>query len=124
MIISPNIEDQVLCLHVALLDIDQTPIGLVNSKTTDPEVSNRFAEVRSQNFLPCFPIADLMTLRETISVGVETTGLIGEVELFSLACGLVASQRVATIDSIANEGIAQQVAEGGVETSPYFCLGI
>jgi hypothetical protein len=63
--------------------------------------------VRSQNFLPCFPIADLMPLRETISVGVDATGLIGEVELLSLACGLVASQRVATIDSIANECIAQ-----------------
>jgi hypothetical protein len=65
-----------------------------------------------------------MPLREAISVGVDATGLIGEMELLSLACGVVASQRVATIDTIAYEGIAQQVAERGVETSPDFCLGI
>jgi hypothetical protein len=65
-----------------------------------------------------------MPLREAVSVGVDAAGLVGEMELFSLACGLVASQRVATIDTIANEGIPQQVAEGGVEASPHFCRGI
>src|SRR5689334_22842733 len=71
VIVSPNVEDQVFRTMVGALFADHPPVGLINSKASHAEISDRLAQMSRQILLPGLTVADLVAMSEAVSVGID-----------------------------------------------------
>ena len=75
MIVSPNIEDQILRSVVRAFFPNHSPIGLVDSIAAHPEVPDGLTQMAGEILLPGFGVADLVALRKTVAVSVDAAFL-------------------------------------------------
>lgn len=74
VIVTPDVEEDVFATEITHLSADHPPIGLQSTVPTHAEVADRFTEVSGEVLLPGLMITHLVTLGETVAVGVETAG--------------------------------------------------
>ena len=124
VVVTPDVEDDILGAQVALLGAQEPPVGLVGAEAAHAEVAHRLAQVSGQVLLPGLAVADLVALSERIAVGVEAAWPAGIHPGGALAVVLAGGDGPAVVDTVPWQGAAEGVAHLAVEPGPGRHLGV